>query len=57
MTRSTAEPRARLARQDEMSPLEYGLAAAFVLVALLAAVPGLAPGLAGALGRVLLRLA
>ncbi|MBX9749284.1 MAG: hypothetical protein K5Q68_06675 [Roseococcus sp.] len=57
MTRSIAELRGRLARQDEMSALEYGLAAAFVLVALLAAIPGLGPAMAGVIGRLFLRFA
>jgi Flp pilus assembly pilin Flp len=52
MIRLVAEFRGKRARQDEKSPLEYGLAAAFILVALLAVIPGLA----GADSRFFLRL-
>lgn len=57
MTRLIAELRDKLACQDEASPLEYGLVAAFLLTALLAAIPGLAPALTDAFSRVFLRLA
>ena len=45
MTKLLAHPPRSLARQDEMTPLEYGLAAAFVAMALVAAIPGLAAAL------------
>ena len=55
MTRLFAGLRAKFTRPDEMGPLEYLLAAAFLLVALLAALPGLAPALTGALSQIALR--
>ncbi len=57
MTRLIAELRDKLTRPDEMSPFEYLLVAAFVLLALLAVIPGLVPALTDAFGRVLPRLA
>jgi hypothetical protein len=57
MTRLTAEQRAKLARSDEMSPLEYILVACFVLAALPTAIPGLAPAVADAVIPFLIRLA
>lgn len=57
MTPFIAELREKLARQDEASPLEYGLVAAFVLTVLLATIPGLAPALTDAFSRIFLRLA
>jgi Flp pilus assembly pilin Flp len=57
MTRLIAELREKLAVQDQVSPLEYGLVAIFVVVALLAVIPGLAPALMAAIGRVFLRFA
>lgn len=57
MTRLIAELREKLAHPDEMSPLEYLLVAAFILLALLAAIPDLAPALADAFTRAFLRFA
>jgi Flp pilus assembly pilin Flp len=57
MTKLIAELRDKLARPDEVSPLEYALVAAFVLLALLAVIPGLAPALADSFSRLLPHLA
>lgn len=57
MTRLIAELRDKLTRPDEMSPLEYLLVAAFVLLALLVVIPGLVPALTDAFGRIIPRLA
>jgi len=57
MTKLIAELRVKLASTEQVTPLEYGLAALFVVVALLAAIPGLLPALTAAIGRVFLRFA
>ncbi|MEI6158718.1 MAG: hypothetical protein WCP77_02695 [Roseococcus sp.] len=48
MTKLLAHPPRSLARHDEMTSLEYGLVSAFVAMALIAAIPGLALALRGA---------
>ncbi len=57
MTKLIVELRDKFAGQEKASPLEYALAAVFVVMALLAAIPGLAPALTTAFSRVFLRFA
>lgn len=55
MNRFPASPRA--SRAEDMTGLEYGLVAAFVLVALFAAIPAVPPALAAAAEALLHHLA
>lgn len=55
MTKLVVELRKQFAGQERASPLEYGLAAAFVAVALLAAIPGPASALSTGFSSALLR--
>ncbi|UPY36762.1 Flp family type IVb pilin [Sediminicoccus sp. KRV36] len=43
-----ADLRQRLIHRDEMTSLEYGLVAAFVAMAMIAAIPGLAAAISAA---------
>lgn len=56
MIKPPADQRNGLTRRDRMTALEYGLVAAFVVMALIAAIPGLATGLSATAGNLLARL-